>query len=75
MQVNRRQLVPHVDQNLDVNLVILHGLQHEMNTVVGGEIIGILLEHIHNVRSLRLGQERGSFGILRNVNQQIKVAA
>jgi len=75
MQVNKRQLVPHVDQNLNVNLVIFHGLQHEMNTVVGGEIIGILLEHIHNVCSLRLGQERGSFGILRNVNQQVKVAA
>jgi hypothetical protein len=57
---------------LNVKLVIFHGLQDELNIVVGGKIIGILFHHIHDVCPFRLGQERGRFGILRNENKQVK---
>jgi hypothetical protein len=72
MQDNRRKRIPHVHKSVDVNLVIFHRLQDELIIEAGGKIVGILFQHIHHVCPLRLGQERGRFGILRYVNPQVK---
>jgi len=44
--------IPEEDENLDVSLVISHGLQDKSNIVVGGKVIRILFEHVYNVYSL-----------------------
>jgi len=61
--------IPEEDENLDVSLVISHGLQDKSNIVVGGKIIRILFEHFYNVYSLRLSQKPGCLGKLRGLNQ------
>lgn len=65
---SRRRKIPNVDENLDVSLVIAHGLQDESNMVVGSKIIRILFEHIYDVYSFWLGQKPGRFGILSSLN-------
>lgn len=63
MQVNKSR-IPNIDEDLDVSLVISHGLQDESNVVVSGKVIRILFQHIYDECSLRLGQKLGRFGIL-----------
>lgn len=70
MRNNMSQRVPHVDKNLNVSLVVFHGLQDKSKMIVGGEIIRILFEHIYHVCSLRLGQKLSRFGILGSFNDQ-----
>ena len=63
MQVNKSR-IPNIDEDLDVSLVISHGLQDESNVVVSGKVIRILFQHIYDECSLWLGQKLGCFWIL-----------